>query len=327
MNHWRALAVGIIGSTLFVWLTFRQVDLDAVWLQALQANLLLLVASQLPKLVGIIMMSLRSIVLYQPLTRFSFWTAFKSVLVGVSGNAVLPFRLGEVLRVTYLSRESSLPPSACLSVLVLERLMDLVMLVALFGVVMPFTLIDTGGTRTPWVIGCVAVMVLGTAGAAAHSPAMVMAIGTRLSVVLPSKIQGWVLARMGELVSGLAGLRSPWRVLGVMALTLGYLGCSLAACATWFWAFGLELPWYGPFIFLFSTALGSAVPAAPGAVGTYHFFAQSALVTMGVSRVQATSVATVGHALATLPFTLLSLPIWWPILADWYASRRTPSTG
>lgn len=321
-RRWGALVVGLLVTVLFCWLTFSKVDLADVVERSAGAALGVMALSLLPKGMGFVFMSLRSQQLLRPVGSYTFGQVVRSVFVGFSGNSVLPFRIGEILRIGYLARMGGADPAACLSVVVLERLLDMATLTALFALVVPLAVVEVEvGTLLPLVMGLIAVM-LGAGVVVARQPQPVLRLAARLLEPLPGAVSRTLLGLIEGLVSGLAGLASTKSVLIALSSTLAYWLCGVASASVWFAAFSLELPWFAPFVLLFSVALGSLLPSSPGAVGTWHYFAVAALVGMDVSRTTATSVAILGHALAFVPYTVLALPILLPDLLAWWRGRR-----
>jgi hypothetical protein len=54
-------------------------------------------------------------------------------------------------------------------------------------------------------------------------------------------------------------------------------------------------------------------------VGTFHFFAMTAMSMLGVPATTATSFAVVAHFVAVIPLTLVSVVV---LSSDWLAWRR-----
>ena len=71
--------------------------------------------------------------LLQPLRRFRTGEVVPALMIGFMGNNVLPAHLGELVRVWVLGRQSGLPKAAILSTVVLERVFDLVVVLAMLG--------------------------------------------------------------------------------------------------------------------------------------------------------------------------------------------------
>ena len=72
--------------------------------------------------------------LLAPIGPTKFWAAFETTVIGFSANFLLPARPGEVLRPYLLARREHLAGSAAFATIILERLLDLVTVLLLFGV-------------------------------------------------------------------------------------------------------------------------------------------------------------------------------------------------
>jgi len=300
--------LGLAVSALFAWLTLRKVSVAELGQHMLAASLPILLLSLVTKLVGMLFMTLRSTVVLAGVGHFRFMQLFRSIFIVTGGNAILPLRLGEILRIGFLVRTGGASAGACLGAVALERLLDMFCLVALFAVVMPMTMLDLPAESSLYAFALVLTVGMGGSLWAARRPEQVVVVAGRLAglagPVAASRIQGLV----GRLTQGLSSLRSTRGVILVMLYTLGYWMASVGSAAVWLWAFDLQLPWYAPFLVLFFAAMGSFLPSSPSAVGTYHFFTTQALLLLGVGRALATSVVVLGHALAFFPVALVSLP-------------------
>src|SRR5215831_6317174 len=113
---------------------FKDVNIADVWTatRAADGRMVLLA-------VGVTMMiytfrALRWQYLLAPIGRTHFATAFQTTVIGFAASFLLPARPGEVLRPYLLARREGLPPTACFATIILERLLDLVTVLLLFGV-------------------------------------------------------------------------------------------------------------------------------------------------------------------------------------------------
>ncbi|MFH1465753.1 MAG: lysylphosphatidylglycerol synthase transmembrane domain-containing protein [Pseudomonadota bacterium] len=303
-----AVLLGLAVSVLFAWLTLRKVPFGELGQHVLAASVPILSLALVTKLVSMLFMTLRSVVVFERLGRLSFGQLFRSIVIVVGGNAVIPLRAGEALRIGYLVRTGGASVGACVGAVALERLLDSACLVALFAVVTPLTMLDLPAESSLYVFA--AMLVLGLVGAVtvARRPARVLAwVGRGAEVAGP--VVGGRLQRLAErLVEGLSSLRTARGAALAVLATLGYWLAMAATAWVWLWAFHLHLPWHTAFLVLFFSALGSFLPSSPGAVGTYHYFTLQALLLVGVERALATSVVVVGHALAFFPIAVISLP-------------------
>ena len=110
------------------------VDLPGVWTATRGADARLLLLA-----VGITMMSyaLRAFrwqYLLAAIGPTHFATAFRTTVIGFAASFLLPARPGEVLRPYLLARREGLPATAAFATVILERLLDLVVVLLLFGV-------------------------------------------------------------------------------------------------------------------------------------------------------------------------------------------------
>ena len=75
------------------------------------------------------------------------------------------------------------------------------------------------------------------------------------------------------------------------------------------YAFGIDFPWYCPFLVIASIAAFITVPIAPGMIGQYHLGVVAGLVIAlpNIDLNQAKAVAIVTHALSLLPIGLMGV--------------------
>ena len=72
--------------------------------------------------------------LLRPVGRVGFNAAFRAVVMGFAATSVLPGRVGELLRPYVLARTARLSASATFGTVVVERLLDLIAVLLLFGI-------------------------------------------------------------------------------------------------------------------------------------------------------------------------------------------------
>ncbi len=96
--------IGLGVSALFAWLTLRRVSMAELGRHMLAASVPILLLSLITKLIGMTFMTLRSTVVLGGVGRFRFLQLFRSIFIVTGGNAILPLRLGEILRIGFLVR-------------------------------------------------------------------------------------------------------------------------------------------------------------------------------------------------------------------------------
>src|SRR3954463_6479638 len=116
------------------------VDLRAVWGETRHADGRRLLAAVLLVLLTYALRALRWQYLLAPIGPTHFSNAFETTVIGFAASFLLPARPGEVLRPYLLARREQVPPTAAFATIILERLLDLVTVLLLFGVFV--TLVD-----------------------------------------------------------------------------------------------------------------------------------------------------------------------------------------
>lgn len=230
-------------------------------------------------------------------SRVSLGVAFSVMNIGYLVSNVLPFRLGDPARAVAIGLDRDVRVSTALSTVVVERVLDMLTVVTLLALTVPFVG-DAGWTREA-----------GLAGAAMGLAAMA------LLLVLASRPEGsrrlidgmlrrlpWVdrerwLDPFGGLLEGLAALRSLDRMLALIAWSLVTWGLTVGHYLALLRAF-IDGPTLVQASFLTcATALGVALPSSPGAVGVFHSVARYALqLPFGVAAETAVVIAFAAHA-------------------------------
>jgi uncharacterized membrane protein YbhN (UPF0104 family) len=300
--------LGIAISITALWIAVRNVDLVSVGQRLGQADLRYLLAALA---VGAIQFWLR-LSRWQLLlprrgdgTRIRRARLLPVLLIGYLGNVALPARLGELVRAYLVARREGLDSVAVLGTVVLERILDVV---ALAG----FALVIAMAIGAPsWVVGGAAlaavVGAVSLAVAVAGLPAVVGALHGRAE---PAKNEPWWLRVPGSRVllrltarfsAGVGGSHSPGTV--TMAALLSFLAWPLDAILMWLIAasIGVDISPAAAALISAAAVLSTAVPSAPGYVGTYELAAAVAAQAMGVAATPAFALAVLAHAFTILP--------------------------
>ena len=127
-----ALTIGLLAYFL------RDVKLGDVWEKTREADARLLALGVGVTLMTYVLRAFRWQYLLAPIGPTRFATAFQTTVIGFAASFLLPARAGEVLRPYLLARREGLPPTACFATIILERLLDLVTVLLLFGLFVVF---------------------------------------------------------------------------------------------------------------------------------------------------------------------------------------------
>lgn len=298
------LAAGIALLALFL----RNVDLRGVAAQITHADPLWLGLSLATMVVNLAVRAWRWQYLLEPLGHVGFGNSFRATAVGFAASNVLPLRAGEVIRPYFLSRLEKVSATGAFATIILERLLDMLTVLALLAVYVIFFSSDMAGTSRA---EFEAVKVTGLAAAAASVGVLIAMMlivrqPERLSQligwctrVLPAKLAGLLASLAETFVVGLGAVRRPGRLLVALALSVP-LWLSIAA-GIWAGAvaFHIEVPFTGSFLIIAPLVVGVAVPT-PGGVGGFHAMFRYATTTF----FNAPDEAAVGAAIVVHLFTV-----------------------
>src|SRR5947199_335907 len=226
-------------------------------------------------------------------------------MIGFMANNVLPLRLGEFIRPWALARRERLSKTTLFATVVVERAIDMVTLLVIFGIsvlVHPISSATEAGRVTQ---AGATVLVTACAGltvfviALERSEKLARAVIDRLSAPFPPSLRGRAVRALEHFVKGLGLFRDLPRVLWVFALSFGMFGVIVIGLAAGMWALGIVVPWYAGLVMLVITAIGIMVPAAPGYIGTMNLACIAGLAIFGVGKEPAVPAM---FALALSPF-------------------------
>ncbi len=310
------LAGGLVGVFL------RNADLSNVW-QAIGAARLDLIALAVGLTVlTYIVRTERWQYLLEPLGPTRFAVVLRATVLGFAASAILPAKIGEVLRPYWLARREGLSATATFATIVVERLLDLVAVLVLLAAYLLifdpgmaardsslFSAIRLGGL----VMAPVAVATLVGMFMLAGHPAWMqtwLALADRL---LPARLASIIGRATRRFADGFGVLRRPERLLASLGWSLVLW---LIICAeTWVVAraFGIDMSFTGSWLMLALLVVGVAVPI-PGGVGAFHeAFRLGATSFFAADNDAAVAAAIVLHATSFLPVTIMGL---------WYAARE-----
>jgi glycosyltransferase 2 family protein len=295
---------------------FRKADPAAVWAETKRADPILLVVATILTALTYGIRALRWQSLLAPIGPTRYSVAFATTVIGFAANALMPGRVGEVLRPYLLARRESLNATSAFATIILERALDLATVLILFacfvftsaasaisGDPAQLRLVKAGGG----IAAASAVGGLVLLFALAGRPEQLGRAALRVERVLPTRLARLLSTFLETFAQGLAVLRNPGRL--VTALLLSFPMWLSIAAGIWLTsrAFHITFPYPGSFLVMTVLVVGVAAPT-PGGVGGFHAAYQFAVTEFfAASYDRAVGAAIVLHALSFVPVTLIGL--------------------
>jgi uncharacterized protein (TIRG00374 family) len=307
LQFWIGIAVSIVCIAIVLWLvdlgelvnTIRSADLRVV---------LLIAAAQ----IGFMMLrAVRwRVMLLVKSSRIRYWPLLHAQNIGYLVTNLFPFRLGELAR-SYIAGsdpENDLNLAQALSSVVLERMLDVLVIVLLFAVAVPFAPSLPAEMRAAGTL-------LGAVAAAGFVVVLVAALYRERTLALVGLIldrskrldhDAW-LARADAFLDGFGAL-TRWQlllpVLGLSALIWGIIVLAYFGGLRGFWP-DASLP--AALFALAAAGFGISAPSSPGFVGVFHGAIVLGLSVFPVSTERALAFALVYHAIMYVIIIALGL--------------------
>jgi hypothetical protein len=276
------LRLGLVA--LLLALLYWQVDLPLV-LDYLEPGLLIAAMAIQPTVAIVFILGALRLRLLLGAGSVRFSTVMKALLLSNGMNLLLPGRLSELLKVTYLRDHAGTPASAGLAAVFLERLIDVIILGLLALVGVSLALADPGPGFAVLTVAAVAVL---------------LAL-PRLERIVPLAVRilpgAWVREGVIRISAHLAARVKDYTVFGA----LGYGACmwlvSLANAYVFLRVCGdSSIGLHGALVVFVLSIVGGAIPALPGGFGTYEAAVVFALKGYGYTLEEALPIALALHA-------------------------------
>jgi uncharacterized protein (TIRG00374 family) len=285
----------VLGATA---IAIARSDPAEIWRALTQMSWRWAAVAALLNLLGVVIDGSRLRVIVSAVGRVKFLHVLQAQLVGIVGNVLFPFKLGEGARAYVLGRHHELPTATALTIVVVDRVLDAVMLplfVVLSSLVLPLppSVLKYRGWM---IVSLVVVTLLG----------VVIARRLRARHARGATIS-FVTGTLDRIIAGMTILGHRQRLAAALLITL----ISWIARAAIFWcmlqAFSLDLPASAAVSVLVIVNLGIVTVATPGNVGTFELATTAALALWGVSTETALSLGIATHVLEVAPPLLIGL--------------------
>lgn len=254
--------------------------------------------------------------LLRPVARVPYWRLFSVTFIAFMAALVVP-RAGEVVRPYLVARDHKLPFTAAFASIILERLIDLMTVLLLFGAYLYLLPAPAAQVAGPWM------RVLKVGGAITAASALALGALMLAFHVHSARTLAWLQSLLGRLperlahaasralegfAAGLGVLKASPRQLAVIALQSLLLWQAIALSVHYSYrAFDVPLPYHASFVVMTFLTVGVAIPT-PGMVGGFHEAYRLALTQVfGIAPEVAVAGGIAMHFLTQLPVLVIGL--------------------
>lgn len=300
-------AVAFAVTGLFLWLALRKVEFSALGAALSAARPGWLIPMVAIVYLDLLVRAVRWRVLLSRARALPapVWDLFKLEAIGLAVNNVLLLRLGELARAGLAARRLGIPAAAALASVAIERALDVAALLTIFVLASRLA----PGIAPVQVVRGALLLLSGAIGA-------LIVLAAAESSLAPDgfaekRLRPWprVHRFVEQLALGAAVLRSPSAAAGAALLSLALW--TVDAALYWTAAYALDLGGlmdYPRAVLTLSWAgASSAIPAAPGAIGTFEAVVASILEKFGAAPEVALAYALMTHMIMYLLVTVTGL--------------------
>lgn len=246
--------------------------------------------------------------------------AFAATMVGYLFNNLLPARAGELVRIHMIGKREQLPRSAALGTVVVERTLDLLVLLALLAFVLFSQSLPGWAAHAGKMVAALALAALGCIVLLGLLGEWAIGFAVHLLGFLPPRITQRLDVSGRAFISGVSAVLRASHLVYFFALSAATWALELLLVYTLAQAFGLNLGYINLLFVMLAIALGTMVPASPGYIGTFEFFGVSALSLLGITGSTALGFVVTLHAILLLGSSLVGTAC-----VIWYGWPRLPS--
>ena len=306
----KKIASGVVAFAVtgfFLWLALRKVEFAALGAALSSARVGWLVPMIAIVYLDLLVRAVRWRVLLSRarVAPAPVWDLFKLEAIGLAVNNVLLLRLGELARAGLAARRLGIPAAAALASVAIERALDVAALLTIFVLASRLA----AGIVPAHAVHAAVLLLLGALGA-------LIVLAAAESSLAPGgfaerRLRPWprVHRFVEQLALGAAVLRSP--AAAAQAAFLSLLLWTVDATLYWTAAYALGLGGvmdYPRAVLTLSWAGAvSAIPAAPGSIGTFEAFVASILRAFGAPPDLALAYALMTHMIMYLLVTVTGL--------------------
>jgi uncharacterized protein (TIRG00374 family) len=344
-----SLVAGIVVSGVALFLAFRNVPFTDLVAYAATIQYKWIVPSLAVALASFLIRVFRWRIILGSAHRVGMWDAYHPMIIGFMVNCILPGRVGEIVRPLVLRERSGVPVATGLATVGAERVLDMVLLIAMLAWVMATMEVDPnleitfGGYRLSWdtIQGILSGMVQLSAAAiggivllslpavrkpltrwAARAPFLLFFLSQKRRKTWSDRLQP-LLERITEnIAAGFSEIRSFWKL--ALCLLLSALIWLLVGWSYQLMAYGcpgIDLTFTQMVAVMVIICFAIALPSVPGYWGIWETGGVFALYLFGISATDASGFTLVNHAVQILPVMVLGFI---SVLITGTSLRRSP---
>ncbi len=304
MNKNLKLLLALIISTTGLYFAFSGQDYESLRYSVSDVNINKLIIAIALLILSCFPRALRWKLLVEPFETMSFYHVFSATMIGYFGNGILLFRLGEFLKAFALAKKHKITVSQAFGTVIVERILDLLMVLLIFLIVIPSFPINDVKIKIALFFSVSIVVIVVAIIVIIYKLNLVEAISQ--FKIFHTSFGKKTISPIQKLFEGVVAIFKNKNIFMIVFLSLFiwiiyfYIGVILIdACKI-----SLGYVEVGALTVISSFIIG--VPSLPGAAGTLHSGVRYALEGIfQISAPKALSYAIISHAISYFPLLVI----------------------
>lgn len=301
------ISLGIVIAAVFMWLILKNININEMKISFRQANVGMICASIFIFLLGYACRIQRwKIMLSSENSNISWKQCSGPLMASIAANNVLPLRAGDFLRAFGFNSRLNVSATTSLTTLVVERLLDMLMLLVVLGIALYYFNISSSailGIGSIGLLGCALIIFC-----LLLFPGILRPICYAISKALRPKLPT-LSNRLNDLFTNIFSSLEHMSKNEVMLKLIFWSICAWFLEGAVFWLIAMALPTIANTLAAWLAfpvgTLSTLIPGTPGYVGTFDYFTSQSMIVLGNDFTAAATFVFIVHFVLWLPPTLI----------------------
>lgn len=299
------LLAGLVISVASLYFAFQGFDLGGVWDAMIRMQLLWFALLIVPFVLTFMTKVWRWRTMFYPdEARVPTGLLFNTLMISY---IPLPFRAGEVARGLITSARSGIPAPRVFSTIVVEKVLDILTLLILLGVSLPFVEVPPNLQGPAITLGIGVIVIALVLLSLVLKPDIARVIARFSASKLPARFGRRIETATDQALQGFAPMSNPAVAVRIVLWSLATWLVNMVTVYLLLRAFNIEVSPMAAAVLVVVTNLSMAVPAAPGSLGTFELAVVTVLQALGQSKEVSQSFAILYHFIGLAPVAIMGI--------------------
>ncbi|VAX23698.1 hypothetical protein MNBD_NITROSPINAE02-1759 [hydrothermal vent metagenome] len=316
-NKW--LLVAGIGITLsFFLLAIIRIDLSKAYEAGMSGAFVWLLPITFLQIIMYYFRAIRWRYIMVSSKKTSIGNLYSAISIGLMGNMILPFRIGEVIRAYVIAKKERLVVSEAFGTIVIERAFDMLSALVMLVVVLTTADIKSASGEVDSSIRSYGILFTGLIIAAfffihqlSRKDSLVGGIILYVMKILPGNVASAINGPINSFRTGLQVIKSRGRLVAITFYSAIIWYINILVFKIFLYMFGLESSMEAATTIILFVIIGVMIPSSPGFVGPFHAGVIVGLGLYGINVDSALGYAVVIHFVSFALTVLIGLFFLW----------------